>query len=134
MAVAPLPNVEAVLRYALSVIPSEKIYLGIPNYGYDWPLPYRRGETKAQSISNQRAVELAVENRAEIEFDEAAQSPYFRYTRDGTVHEVWFEDARSMDAKLRLVAEYGFQGAGFWNRMRPFSQVWLVLDSLYDVE
>ena len=133
MAVAPLPNVEAVLRYALSVIPSEKIYLGIPNYGYDWPLPYRRGETKAQSISNQRAVELAVENRAEIEFDEAAQSPYFRYTRDGAVHEVWFEDARSMSAKLRLIARRGLRGAGYWNLMRPYPQGWTVLNALYDV-
>ncbi len=133
MAVAPLPNVEAVLRYALSVIPSEKIYLGIPNYGYDWPLPYRRGETKAQSISNQRAVELAVENRAEIEFDEAAQSPYFRYTQDGTVHEVWFEDARSMSAKLRLIARHGLRGAGYWNLMRPYPQGWTVLNALYDV-
>ena len=51
----------------------------------------------------------------------------------GVVHEVWFEDARSMDAKLRLIAEYGFKGAGFWNLMRPFSQTWLVLDSLYDI-
>ena len=43
------------------------------------------------------------------------------------------EDARSLEAKLRLVAEYGFQGAGFWNIMRPFSQTWLVLDSLYNI-
>ena len=46
---------------------------------------------------------------------------------------VWFEDARSMDAKLRLVAEYGFRG-GFWNLMRPVSQTWLVLDALYNIE
>ena len=38
-----------------------------------------------------------------------------------------------MAAKLRLMAEYGFLGAGFWNLMRPFSQTWLVLDSLYDI-
>ena len=49
------------------------------------------------------------------------------------VHAVWFEDARSLEAKLRLIAEYGFLGAGIWNLMRPFSQIWLVLDSLYDL-
>ena len=58
MAVAPLPNVRRVLDYAVTEMPPEKIYLGIPNYGYDWPLPFRQGETKAQSISNQQAVEL----------------------------------------------------------------------------
>ncbi|MCI9554084.1 LysM peptidoglycan-binding domain-containing protein [uncultured Oscillibacter sp.] len=135
MAVAPLPNVRAVLDYAVTQMPAGKIFLGVPNYGYDWPLPFIQGETRAQSISNQRAIELAVQYGEPIQYDETAQSPFFHYTdAGGTAHEVWFEDARSMDAKLRLVAEYGFQGAGFWNLMRPFSQVWLVLDSLYDIE
>ena len=135
MAVAPLPNVRAVLDYAVTEMPAEKIFLGIPNYGYDWPLPFIQGETRAQSISNQRAIELAIEHGVAIQYDETVQSPFFRYTdAGGTGHEVWFEDARSMDAKLRLVAGYGFRGAGFWNLMRPFSQVWLVLDSLYDIE
>ena len=135
MAVAPLPNVRAVLDYAVTEMPEEKIYLGVPNYGYDWPLPFVQGTTKAQSISNQRAIELAVEYGVEIQYDETVQSPFFHYTdAGGTVHEVWFEDARSMEAKLRLIAEYGFRGAGFWNLMRPFSQTWLVLDSLYDIE
>ena len=135
LAVAPLPNVRAVLDYAVTEMPAEKIFLGVPNYGYDWPLPFIRGETKAQSISNQRAIELAVQYGVAIQYDETAQSPFFHYTdAGGTAHEVWFEDARSMEAKLRLVAEYGFQGAGFWNLMRPFSQTWLVLDALYDIE
>ena len=135
MAVAPLPNVRAVLDYAITEIPAEKIFLGIPNYGYDWPLPFVQGVTRAQSISNQRAIELAVEYGIAIQYDETAQSPFFHYTdAGGTVHEVWFEDARSMSAKLRLIAEYGFQGGGFWNLMRPFSQTWLVLDALYDVD
>ena len=132
MAVAPLPNVRAVLDYAVTAIPSSKIFLGIPNYGYDWPLPFVQGVTRAQSISNQHAIELAVEHQVAIQFDPTSQSPFFHYTDPaGTVHEVWFEDARSIAAKLKLISEYGFQGAGFWNLMRPFSQTWLVLDSLY---
>lgn len=135
MAVAPIRNVRAVLDYAVTAIPAEKIFLGVPNYGYDWPLPFVQGVTRAQSISNQRAIELAIEHNIAIQYDETAQSPFFHYTDGaGTVHEVWFEDARSMSAKLRLIAEYDFRGAGFWNLMRPFSQTWLVLDSLYEIE
>lgn len=135
MAVAPLPNVRRVVEYALTEMPPEKIFLGIPNYGYDWPLPFVQGETRARSISNQEAVEIAVREGAEIEYDEAAQSPYFRYTAsDGIIHEVWFEDARSMSAKLRLIAEYGLRGAGYWNLMRPYPQGWVLLNALYDVE
>ena len=134
MAVAPLPSVRAVLDYAVTAIPPEKLLLGIPNYGYDWPLPFVSGTTRARSLSNQQAIALAVERGAEIFYDETAQSPYFHYTDNaGTAHAVWFEDARSLDAKLRLIQEYGLMGAGFWNLMRPFSQTWLVLDSLYQI-
>jgi spore germination protein len=132
MAVSPLPNVRAVLNYAVTEIPPAKIFLGISNYGYDWPLPFVQGTTKAQSISNQRAIELAIQYNIAIQFDAEAASPHFNYTdASGIVHEVWFEDARSMEAKLRLIAEYGFRGAGYWNIMRPFSQTWLTLASLF---
>ena len=135
MAVAPIENVRRVLEYALTEMPGEKIFLGIPNYGYDWPLPFEQGRTRAQSISNQEAVEIAVRNGAEIQFDETAQSPFFRYTApDGVVHEVWFEDARSMSAKLRLISEYGLHGAGYWNLMRPYPQGWVLLNALYAVQ
>ena len=134
MAVAPLPNVRAVLDYAVTEIPPHKIFLGVPNYGYDWPLPFVQGVTRAQSISNQRAIQLAIQYDIAIQYDETAQSPFFHYTDDaGTVHEVWFEDARSLSAKLRLIAEYGFLGGGVWNLMRPFSQLWLAADALYDI-
>ena len=53
MAVAPLDKVREVVEYALTRIPPEKIILGIPNYGYDWPLPYERGITRARSIGNE---------------------------------------------------------------------------------
>lgn len=134
MAVAPLPNVRRVIEYALTEMPPEKIFLGIPNYGYDWSLPFVQGETKAKSISNQEAVEIAVREGAEIQYDETAQSPFLRYTAsDGIVHEVWFEDARSMSAKLGLIAEYGLSGAGYWNLMRPYPQGWVLLNARYHV-
>lgn len=132
MAVAPLPNVRRVVEYAVTEIPAGKLWLGIPNYGYDWPLPFVKGQTKATSISNQYAVSLARRYGVAIEYDKTAQSPWFRYDdEDGVRHEVWFEDARSIRAKLALVPEYGMDGVGYWNLMRPFPQNWLVLDALF---
>ncbi len=134
MAVAPLPNVRRVVEYALTEMPAQKIWLGIPNYGYDWPLPFAEGVTRATSISNQYAVRLALRYGAEIRYDTFAQSPWFRYTDEqGREHEVWFEDARSIQAKLALIPEYGLYGAGYWNLMRPFPQNWLILDSEYNI-
>lgn len=134
MAVAPIGNVRRVLHYAVTQIEPGKLLLGIPNYGYDWPLPYTKGVTKAASISNVEAVELAVRMGATIRYDETAQSPWFSYTdAQGQAHEVWFEDARSIQAKLMLPHEYGLKGVGYWNLMREFPQNWAVLNAMYAV-
>ncbi len=134
MAVAPIRSVRQVVEYALTEMPGEQIFLGIPNYGYDWPLPHVAGTTKATSLSNQEAVELAGRVHAAIRYDGAAQSPWFRYTDgSGREHEVWFEDARSIRAKLSLAREYGLRGVSYWNLNRPFPQNWTVLSTLYDI-
>lgn len=134
MAVAPLPNVRRVVEFALGEIPAQKLWLGIPNYGYNWTLPYVQGESRARSISNQYAVQLAVRYNAAIQYDTTAQTPWFNYwDEEGKEHEVWFEDARSIQAKLALIPEYGLYGAGYWNLMRPFPQNWLILDSEYTI-
>lgn len=134
MAVAPVNRVREVLDYAVTEIPREKIYMGIPNYGYDFTLPYVQGVSRANSLSNVQAVELASRVGANIQYDEASQSPYFIYFDDqGKQHEVWFEDARSILAKLDLFSEYDFEGVGYWNVMRYFPQNWLVISSLYDI-
>ena len=134
MAVAPLNQVRRVVEYALTEIPASKIDLGIPNYGYDWPLPYERGVTKAATIGNVQAVRIAVEQGAEIEFDSLAQSPYFRYSTGGTEHEVWFEDVRSYEAKFDLVKMYGLKGIGVWQIMRLFRAGWELLDYQFQIE
>ncbi|MCI5622105.1 MULTISPECIES: glycosyl hydrolase family 18 protein [Anaerostipes] len=134
MAVAPLNKVRQVLDYAVTEIPEEKILMGIPNYGYDWPLPYESGITKAETIGNVQAVERALEYEAVIEFDEIAKSPYFHYKADNIEHEVWFEDVRSIEAKIQLITSYGFLGAGYWNLMRPFRANWMYLNNMYILE
>ncbi|MDE6852055.1 MAG: LysM peptidoglycan-binding domain-containing protein, partial [Lachnospiraceae bacterium] len=83
MAVAPINKVRQVVEYAVTEIPVNKINLGIPNYGYDWTLPYESGVSKATTIGNVQAVQIAVRQGAVIAFDELAQTPYFRYTENG---------------------------------------------------
>lgn len=130
MAVAPIPSVRRVLDYAVSVIPREKIDMGIPNYAYDWPLPYVKNETVAETIGNLQAVQRAAEYGAEILYDENAKAPYYYYTKDGISHVVWFEDVRSIVEKYNLIAGYGFRGGGYWNLMREFRQNWMYVNQI----
>ena len=132
MAVAPLNKVEEVVRFAVGEIPAQKLYLGIPAYGYDWSLPYRQG-TAAKSLAPQEAVRLAISADAQILYEEEQQAPYFYYTDKTGEHVVWFEDARSVAAKYALAAQYGLYGVSFWNLMRPFPQSWLVLNNRYQI-
>lgn len=127
MAVAPINKVREVVDYAITEIPPEKIHLGVPNYGYDWPLPFVRGTTKAETIGNVQAVQRAIEFGVPIQFNDIAQSPFYFYENENIQHEVWFEDVRSMDATFALIKEYGLRGAGYWNLMRLFRANWLLL-------
>lgn len=134
MAVSPLNKVREVVAFGVSQIPPNKILMGVPNYGYDWPLPYVPGESAARSIGNVMAVDLAREHGAEIRFDRVAQAPFFNYfDAQGRQHEVWFEDASSIRSKLALVPEFGLNGIAVWNVMRYFPQLWLVLNALYTI-
>ncbi len=134
MAVSPINKVEQVVRFATSVISPDKIFMGIPNYGYDWTLPYIQGQSRARSLGNVQATEQAIQVGAPIQFDETAQSPHYNYWRERAEHEVWFEDARSIRSKLALASEYRLRGISIWNIMRYFPQLWLVLNGLYDIE
>ncbi|MBR3423381.1 MAG: hypothetical protein IKG80_02705, partial [Clostridia bacterium] len=139
-AVSPKNNVKKVLDYAVSSIPDNKIFSGIPNYGYDWPLPYEKGITRAKTLTNTEAVELASDKQAEIKYDYEKAAPFFNYFDrpvsfdDAVEHVVWFENARSCDTLLRLIPEYGLKGAGIWNVMNYFPALWLTANSLFNIE
>ncbi|UJL46760.1 LysM peptidoglycan-binding domain-containing protein [Virgibacillus sp. NKC19-16] len=126
-AIAPINEVRQVLDYAVSVIPRNKISIGIPLYGRDWEIPWVEGTT-AQTISPKEAVQLAAQYGAAIEYDETYQSPFFRYVdENGQAHEVWFEDAGSVQAKYDTLKNYGLRGVSYWVLGNPFPQNWAVL-------
>lgn len=134
MAVAPLNKVRQVVEYAITRITPSKIDLGIPNYGYDWTLPYVRGTSAARTISNLEAIQLAIDNDAVISFDETAMSPFFQYEKNGLLHEVWFDDVRSYQAKFSLLPAYGLRGMGYWQIMRFFRPNWLLLQDTFQIQ
>ncbi|MEA4903038.1 glycoside hydrolase family 18 protein [Desulfitobacterium sp.] len=134
MAVAPLNQVRRVISYAVSVVPREKIMMGIPLYGYDWTLPYTPGKW-AKSISPQRALELAQTYNVSIQYDTGVQAPWFRYHDEkGNEHEVWFEDARSIAEKFNLVKEFKLRGFYYWVLGHEFPQNWLLIEDNFVVK
>ncbi len=131
-AVSPIDEMRRVLDYAVTEIPAGKILMSLPNYGYDWTLPYMRG-TAAQSIGFITATDLARQYGAEIMFDEQSQTPYFDYYKNGQQHEVWFDDPRSISEKLGLIEEYGLAGVSWWTVNRCYVPNWLLMQDMGDI-
>ncbi|MGB4337869.1 MAG: LysM peptidoglycan-binding domain-containing protein [Bacillota bacterium] len=133
MAVAPVNLVQRVLDYAVAHIPPGKILMGIPLYGYDWPVPLPPGRLAA-TVTPAQAVDIAAAHNTDISFDETAQAPWFRYIDEtGSQHEVWFSDVRSSVAAHALIDTYGLRGASYWNLVLDFPQNWLALADRYAV-
>lgn len=127
-AISPINQMRRVLDYAVSVMPRNKIMMGFQLYARDWLLPHEQGQ-EAQTFDMQEAVRRAVKYGAEIQYNERTQSPFFQYTDEqGRRHEVWFEDARSAQAKFNLAKEYGLRGISYWVLGYPFPQNWLLLE------
>jgi spore germination protein len=132
-AISPLNEIKRVLDYAVTVIPRDKILFGFQIYARDWVLPFVQG-SEAETFSQQEAVRRAIQHQVAIQYDPIAQAPFFRYTDDqGRAHEVWFEDARSAQAKFDMVKDYKLRGISYWVLGYPFPQNWLLLGDNFTI-
>ncbi|WP_255415333.1 glycosyl hydrolase family 18 protein [Sporosarcina sp. BI001-red] len=132
-AISPINEIEKVLDYAVTVIPRDKIMMGFEIYARDWLLPFVQGQ-EAETFSEQEAIFRAIQHQVAIQYDPVAQSPFYRYNDDaGRTHEVWFEDARSAQAKFDLVKDYKLLGISYWVLGYPFPQNWLLLEDNFTI-
>ena len=132
-AISPLNQIKRVLDYAITVIPRNKIYFGFQIYARDWLLPHLQGQ-EAETFSVQEATLRAVRYGANIQYDSVTQSPYYRYTDEqGREHEVWFEDARSAQAKFDTVKDYNLGGISYWALGYPFPENWALLEDNFTI-
>ena len=133
-AVSPVDRMHRVLEYAVTKIPAGKLLMGFSNYGYNWTLPWRQGEA-ASVISSAAAADLAASVGAEVRYDAVAAAPYFYYTDpQERQHAVWYEDARSWQARLALAEEFDLAGISIWTVDKLYRPGLEVLGSTFSVE
>ncbi len=132
MAVAPYQEVKRVLSYAVTEIPSRKILMGMPNYAYDWTLPFQEGRP-AEILSINEAILRADRLGAEIQFNQNSKAPFYEYSQNGAKHIVWFENARSTQARLQLVNDFNLGGLSYWTVNQFYAQNWRVVDSMFNI-
>ncbi|MFD3445671.1 glycosyl hydrolase family 18 protein [Microbacteriaceae bacterium 4G12] len=133
-AVSPIGPVKQVIQYAKTQIPPSKIMMGQNLYGFDWTLPYKPGNPPAKAVSSVAAVNLAGKYNVPIRYDYTSQAPHFNYyDEQGRQHEVWFEDARSVQNKFNLIKEQGIRGISYWKIGLPFPQNWRLLTENFNI-
>ncbi|RSD26121.1 LysM peptidoglycan-binding domain-containing protein [Mesobacillus subterraneus] len=124
--VSPLWWIALVVRYSLTLIPREKLQIGLALYGHDKVV----STNQYRALSVLDAQNLAISTGSVIQFDTAARSPWFRYWRGTEEHIVWFEDVRSYLEKYRLMDLYQLYGATYWQLSLPAPQNWALLDKI----
>ncbi|MBO8125908.1 MAG: SH3 domain-containing protein [Firmicutes bacterium] len=121
--VAAIDWVEQVVKYAISTIPREKIILGVPTYGYDWPTNGNPG----RSVSYAQAMKIARDNGIQPKWHPTYKVPYFSYVSGSMIREVWFESSWSLEYKLDLVKKYGLKGIALWRLGLEDPRTWEVI-------
>jgi len=107
--VASISWVQNVAAYTATVIPTNKIVLGLAAYGYDWSST----GTKAYGID--AIIKLALTHNATIQWDSVSQCPYFNYVDAASItHNVWFENSTSIAYKLDIINKMNLSGAAIW--------------------
>lgn len=112
--------VERALEATLEFIPNEKLFLGVPLYHRKWTV----AQPSATTGSHREALTLLQNAGVELQWDEAARSPWFQRARQT----VWLEDSRSLSEKISLAVRYHLAGIAAWRLGQEDPGVWKVLE------
>lgn len=129
------------IKYALKEgVPRDKIVNGLPFYGRMWKLdgPTLSGTSiHGRGLSSTRVGPLVKEFNGIVKFDDKTQSSYANFTIPkgknailGTLeltegdYVIWFENDRSIKAKLRIPGKYEIRGTGSWALFHETPDTW----------
>lgn len=115
---------EKVTRYAMTKVPAWKITAAVSVFGFDFNLKTNRSTYSTYKM----AMNLAKKYNKDIIFDEKSQTPMFAYTDEsGDPHEVWFENAQSIQAKMDLAHKLGIRGIALWRLGMEDPAIWTMM-------
>lgn len=120
--VAPLEGEHSVTSYMksyLDKVDAKKLILGVPYYGYDWPITESSDSASLKAEGNVNMLsyaEISSSNTvSDIVWNEDTKTPYYRYIdQNNSPREVHFDTPRSLGAKFDYINKNNLQGVGIW--------------------
>ena len=107
-AVAGLDWVKACINYTMSVVPKDKISMGVPAYGYIWNLLPHTGSTIFW-----KNLPALLKGKT-VHWSNSTSSPYVKWTDSKGNHESWFENTESIQLKGEYARSVGIHGVSVW--------------------
>lgn len=101
--------------YIAQGAPRNKLVMGVPYYGYDWPTiddsrqSPTTGSATAVTYSSARSA-LLTHTR---QWDDAHQNPWYKYFTSNW-RQTWYDDEQSLALKYDLALSLGIGGVGMW--------------------
>lgn len=120
--------VNKVISYAVGKIPKEKIVMGLPVYSFDWG---SNKPTMPDYLSYAQSIERAKKQGVQVEFDEEHKVPNYSYTASGVRHEVYLENAKSLQPKMEYAKEHKLHGVAIWRIGMEDPGIWDSLIKTY---
>jgi spore germination protein YaaH len=132
--VAGYPWVIENLKYALAVVPKDKLSLGIPVYGYHWFAAEPPGgknvpNNSADYIGASAALQLARAYDAKLQWDPEDKTAWFYFYRADSREWIFFTDARTFAARYDLVKQNRLEGFCSWVLGEEDPTIWQLLPS-----
>lgn len=112
-------NVTKSLDYYVNLAGNNKnkILLGVPYYGYDFPTVSHSIPSSTTGTASAIKYNILKENiesgKRDRLWNNDSHTPYYLYN-DGKPHQVWFDDEESLGKKYNIVNERNAGGIGIW--------------------
>jgi spore germination protein len=113
-------NIREVVERVINLgLEKDKIIMAYPLYGYEWQTYTKEFGSQIkrgwyQMSSWKRTKELIKEKNLEVNFDELSMTPWLVFEEKGKIHQVYYENEKSLSAKVDLVKQNQLGGLGFW--------------------
>lgn len=126
--VASLSFVRDAVNNILTMVPKEKTIIAIPFYTRLWK-EAEDGTVTSESLSMTPAAEVIANCGVEAEWDEEVGSYYVEYKKDGALYRMWQEEERSIEEKMKIIADADVAGVAAWKLGLEKEVIWNVIIS-----
>ena len=123
--VASLPFVKEAVEATVQLVGKEHVIAGIPFYTRIWTTT--DGNTTSRAVGMQAAVDqLNSDGQVALWNDDCGQY-VASYTVGNSTRQIWFEEEKSIEAKMQVIQENNVAGVAGWKLGLEKSSVWSVI-------